>query len=355
MLSPAPGARVKSLPQTLRRCTVAFVVAAVLSALASCNGLGTPSHQSGTAGRSTPAAPTPTAVPDASPTTASLLPHRRTALVVAAGDIACNPLDRKFGVGLGEETGCKQRATSDLIGQLHPSAVLPLGDNQYQHGTYQGFLASYAPTWGRYRSISHPVIGNHEYDTPHAAGYFSYFGRAAGDPRKAYYSFDLARWHVVVLNNAGCTYIGGCGKGSPQERWLRQDLAAHRSRCTLAAWHEPRFSSGQHGSNPAFQTLWEDLFAGGVDVVLAGHDHDYERFQPLDAAGRPAPDGIRSFVVGTGGVGLRRLPPAAATGTVVRQDTTFGVLALQLRPTDYDWNFVPVGGTFGDSGHGTCR
>jgi acid phosphatase type 7 len=258
-------------------------------------------------------------------------------------------------VGLGEETGCKQRATSDLVARLHPAAVMPLGDEQYQHGTYQGYITSYAPTWGRFRSISHPVIGNHEYDDPNAAGYFSYFGRAAGDPHKAYYSFDLARWHVVVLNNSGCAYVGGCERGSPQERWLRRDLAAHRTRCTLAAWHEPRFSSGQHGPSDRSQALWEALYAGGVDVVLAGHDHDYERFAPLDANGRPDSRGMRSFVVGTGGVGLRRLPPAVVSGSIVRQDTTFGVLALRLRPADYDWDFVPVGTGFSDSGHGACH
>jgi hypothetical protein len=282
-------------------------------------------------------------------------PQRRTALLVAAGDIACNPLDRKFGVRGGEETGCRHQATSDLVARLQPTAVMPLGDNQYQHGTYRGYLASYAPTWGRFRSISHPVIGNHEYDDPRAAGYFTYFGLAAGDPAKAYYSFDVARWHVVVLNDSGCDYIGGCGKGSPQERWLRRDLAAHRTRCTLAAWHEPRFSSGQHGSNDRVQALWSDLYAGGVDVVLAGHDHDYERFTPLDAGGRPDPRGIRSFVVGTGGVGLRRFPPATMSSSVVRQDTTFGVLALRLRPNDYDWYFVPVGDGFSDSGQGACH
>ena len=353
-----------SSPGRSRRWVIALAAATALVGVSSCSSVGAARRETGSgatgsppttaASSATPSA-TPTARPDASPTTATLLPHRRTALLVAAGDIACNPLDRQFGVGLGEETGCKQQATSDLVLGLHPAAVLPLGDTQYQHGTYQGFLTSYAPTWGRFRSISHPVIGNHEYDTPHAAGYFAYFGRAAGDPRKAYYSFDIARWHVVVLNNAGCAHIGGCGRGSPQERWLRRDLAAHRTHCTLAAWHEPRFSSGQHGSDPAFQALWADLYAGGVDVVLAGHDHDYERFAPLDASGRPDPHGIRSFVVGTGGVGLRRLPPAVITGTVVRQDSTFGVLALELRPTGYDWTFVPVGTAFSDTGHGTCR
>jgi acid phosphatase type 7 len=281
--------------------------------------------------------------------------RRRTVKLVTAGDIACNPVDRRYGIGQGEETGCQQKATSQLIARLKPAAVMPLGDNQYQHGTYRGFMSSYAQTWGRFLAITHPVIGNHEYDTPHAAGYFGYFGRAAGDPRKAYYSYDLGRWHVVVLNDTGCRYVGGCGAGSPQERWLRRDLAADRARCTLAAWHEPRWSSGEHGSNPALQAMWRDMYAAGVDVVVAGHDHHYERFEPLDASGRSDPSrGIRSFVVGTGGVGLRGFEHYAV-GSVVREHDTFGVLALSLHPSGYSWRFVPVGDSFNDRGRGRCH
>jgi hypothetical protein len=281
-------------------------------------------------------------------------PPPRVVSVVTAGDIACNPLDGKYGVGAGEETGCRQKATSDLITALRPDAVIPLGDNQYQHGSYRDFLTSYAPTWGRFLDITHPVIGNHEYFTPGAAGYFGYFGRAAGDPHKAYYSFDLGRWHIVVLNNSGCQDIGGCGKGSPQERWLQRDLATHRTRCTLAAAHEPRWSSGQHGSHPTLQALWEDLYAGGVDLVVSGHDHNYERFDPLDAKGNRDSRGVRSFVVGTGGVGLRGFG-ITARGSAVRESTVFGVLHLTLRPAGYDWRFVAVGDRLHDSGTGTCH
>jgi hypothetical protein len=312
-------------------------------------------------GRAADKAPDQTPEPSATPDSAVPRPSRdhtptpRVVSVVTAGDIACSPLDRVYDGGAGEETGCRQKATSDLIATLRPDALMPLGDTQYQHGTYRNYLTSYAPTWGRFLDITHPVIGNHEYETPRAAGYFAYFGRAAGDPRKAYYSFDLGRWHIVVLNTA-CERIGGCAAGSPQQRWLVGDLATHRTRCTLAAWHEPRWSSGQHGSDPALQTLWEDLHAGGVDVVVAGYDHDYERFHPLDAHGKPdSRRGVRSFVVGTGGVGLRDLGKTVAPGSAVRQDTTFGVLDLTLRPAGYDWRFVPVGDRFHDSGHGTCH
>lgn len=292
----------------------------------------------------------------------SSAPHRsapvavsRTALLVAAGDIACSPFDPKFNASNGQGDSCRQRATSDLVAALHPAAVMPLGDTQYEHATYLGYWNSYAPTWGRFKSITHPVIGNHEYATPRAAGYFSYFGRAAGDPGKGYYSYDLGRWHIVVLNDAGCGAIGGCGAGSAQERWLKADLAAHRTRCTLAAWHEPRFSSGKEKSNDAAKALWSDLFRAGVDVSLAGNDHDYERFEPLDANGQPdGKRGIREFVVGTGGVGLRGFKNIV-TGSVIRQSHAFGVLALTLRPTGYNWKFVAVGNSFHDSARGSCH
>jgi hypothetical protein len=279
----------------------------------------------------------------------------RSVLLVAAGDIACNPANEKFKDLEGDETGCQQKATSDLVLSLHPDAVMPLGDEQYQRGTYNGFKLSYGPTWGRLVDISHPVLGNHEYLTAGAAGYFKYFGVLAGDPAKGYYSFDLGSWHIVVLNSQ-CRYVaGGCGYGSPQEKWLRADLASHRSLCTLAAWHEPRWSSGEHESNPAFDPFWKDLSAAHAELVLSGHDHDYERFAALDAAGhRDAVRGMRQFVVGTGGVGLRSFDDLAP-GSEIRQNTAFGVLALTLNPTGYSWRFVSVDSSFSDGGRGSCH
>ena len=231
---------------------------------------------------------------------------------------------------------------------------MTLGDHQYETGTLDEFQRVYSPTWGRLIDRTFPVPGNHEYD-PGAAGYYSYFGARAGDPTKGYYSFDIGAWHLIALNSE-CSFVGGCQAGSPQETWLRADLAAHPAACTLAYWHKPRFSSGGlHPSSAAFQPLWQALYDAQADVVLSGHAHDYERFAPQAPNG--APDdvrGIRQFVVGTGGRNLQVLG-ALQPNSEVRQNTSFGVLKLVLHPTSYDWQFLPTaGGTFTDSGSRAC-
>ena len=190
---------------------------------------------------------------------------------------------------------------------------------------------------------------------PGAAGYFDYFGTAAGRRSPGYYSFNLGRWHLIALNSE-CAQVGGCATGSPQERWLRADLAAHPARCVLAYWHKPRFSSGMHGNNATYTAFWHALHGAGADMVLVGHDHDYERFAPQTPHGRADPArGIRQFVVGTGGkthYGFRTI----RANSQVRNSRTFGVLRLALHPSGYDWRFVPEPGkTFTDSGHGSCH
>jgi len=230
-----------------------------------------------------------------------------------------------------------------------------LGDTQYLRATWAGYQASYGPSWGRFRRITRPVVGNHEYLTRGAKDYFRYFGTAAGDPVRGYYSFDVGTWHVVVLNSE-CAFVGGCQKGSPQERWLRSDLAAHPARCTLAAWHEPRWSTGDHGVNLAVDDLWRDLADAGAEIVLNGHDHSYERLVPMDGSGRvDKKRGMREFVVGTGGVGLRPFDFPRSKRTETRQNIRFGVLALTLDPGGYDWRFVPTKRGYSDSGHGRCH
>jgi hypothetical protein len=281
--------------------------------------------------------------------------------VVAAGDIACDPTsppDPEEGPTVGPS--CAQAATSDLALSLRPDAVLPLGDNVYSNGTVTRYRQWYQPSWGRLDRISHPVPGNHEYITSaesvDAAGYFAYFRTRAGDLRTGWRSFDLGRWHLIALNGQ-CPPAGSCGPGSPQERWLRADLAAHaKDRCVLAYWHEPRFSSGRHGNDKRFAAFWDDLYRAGAELVLNGHDHDYERFAPQAPDGRADPDrGIREFVVGTGGANLRHFR-AVEPNSEVRDNSSAGLLVLELRPDGYSWRFAAAsGGSFSDSGSGTCH
>jgi acid phosphatase type 7 len=269
-------------------------------------------------------------------------------VIAAAGDVACAPATAV------STYQCHQAITALLIGRLHPSAVLPIGDEQYEAGAFAAFRSSYRPTWGRFDAIVRPAPGNHEYATPGASGYFAYFGSRAGPAGRGYYSFDVGGWHLIALNsNCG---IVSCASGSAQVRWLRADLAAHRSRCTLAYWHHPRFSSGLHGDNRAVAPLWQALYAGGADLVLVGHDHDYERFAPQSPSGKADPRrGIREFVVGTGG---RSHYPTLIPkpNSQRRNSTTFGVLALTLHRDGYTWRFVSEpGSNFSDRGSGRCH
>jgi hypothetical protein len=264
------------------------------------------------------------------------------AVLLAAGDIASC-------ASSGDE------ATAALLDTL-PGTVATLGDTVYEDGTAAQFRDCYDPSWGRHKARTRPAVGNHDYQTPGAAAYFAYFGEAAGDPDKGYYSYDLGAWHVVVLNS-NCSQVGGCGPDSPQEQWLRADLAAHPTSCALAYWHHPRFSSGaQHGDHDNLEPFWRALYDAGADVVLVGHEHHYERFAPQDPSGNAdAKRGIRQFVVGTGGKNHYRFDPPMPNSEVRNADT-FGVLKLTLRANGYDWAFVPVAGaTFTDAGSDACH
>lgn len=293
----------------------------------------------------------------------------RETVVAAAGDIACDPTDPDFSGGHGTPTACHEKATSDTVIAMAPAAVLALGDLQYVHADPRYYQASYDPTWGRFKSITHAVIGNHEGGEGGSnKAYFAYFGAAAGDPKKGYYSVDIGGWHVIALNS-NCGEYGfngshtGCAPGSPQDTWLQQDLAAHPGGCRMALFHVPRFaSSADHHSTAAsdqtLTTLWEDLYSAGVDVVLNGHAHVYERFAPLNPAGAvDEANGIREFVVGTGGDNHGDFA-AVVPGSEYRDNTTFGVLELTLRPDSYTWDFVPdgtPGARAADSGTATCH
>jgi acid phosphatase type 7 len=285
--------------------------------------------------------------------------------IMAAGDISCDPTSSLYNGGAGSSSACAQRATSQLINGSGAAAVLALGDDQYGCGGFQAFMQAYDPTWGLFKAITDPVPGNHEYvtsggldcdTTGQAGGYFQYFGGAAGQPGQGYYSFDVGSWHLIALNS-NCSAVGGCGAGSPQETWLKADLAAHQSTCTLAFWHYPRFSSGLSGTSFVASTsaFWNDLAAGGADVVLNGHDHDYERFAPQTPGGQASGSGIREFIVGTGGKGHDNVVSERANSEV-RNSTAFGVLRMTLHSSSYDWSFLPTpGGSFSDSGSTSCH
>ena len=229
-----------------------------------------------------------------------------------------------------------------------------LGDTQYERGVFSDYMASFEPSWGTFKSLIRPAPGNHEYYTPGAAGYFDYFGSAAGDRRRGYYSFNVGSWHLIALNT-NCSDVG-CWAGSPQEQWLRADLAANSARCTLAFGHHPRYSSGMHSDNWDIAPLFQALYDYDADVMLSGHDHDYERLAPSNPndGGDPA-RGIRQFVVGTGGSHLRDFGRIDSQSEA-RSSDTFGVLTLTLRAGAYDWRFLPEAGrTFSDSGSADCH
>lgn len=261
-------------------------------------------------------------------------------------------------VGAGDIADCRDlsgaEATAKLLEKIS-GTVMAVGDLAYPDGTPENF-ACYDKTWGRVKLRTRPAVGNHEFHSAGAANYFQYFGAAAGDSSKGYYSYELGSWHIVVLNSE-CVAAGGCEADSAQGKWLREDLAAHPVACTLAYFHKPLFSSGgTHGNDPMMKPLWDELYAANADVVINGHDHDYERFAPQTPEGiADASRGIREFVVGTGGKSHRPFGLAHANSEL-RDAEAFGVLQLTLRPGRYEWEFVAEEGkTFKDSGAGTCH
>nr|NIR35482.1 hypothetical protein [Actinomycetota bacterium]NIS29646.1 hypothetical protein [Actinomycetota bacterium]NIU19518.1 hypothetical protein [Actinomycetota bacterium] len=263
--------------------------------------------------------------------------------LIGAGDIG------RCGLPFAEETG--------LILDRYPDAtIFTTGDNAYVKGTPTEFAECYDPGWGRHRARTRPSAGNHDYDTPGAAGYYAYFGDLAGNPSEGWYGYDLGSWRIMSLNS-NCRDVRGCHSGSRQLEWLRTELAANAGRtCMLAYWHHPRFSTGRHGNDDRTEAFWRLLHRYGVDVVLAGHDHDYERLAPLGPTGAlDFEHGIRSFVVGTGGTGLRPFDIPAAEATEIRQATDHGVLLLRLGDGGYAWEFHGVdGATFADAGSDEC-
>jgi acid phosphatase type 7 len=260
-------------------------------------------------------------------------------------------------VGAGDIADCdsnRDEATARLLDDI-PGTVFTLGDNAYEQGSPREFRQCYDPTWGRQLERTKPVVGNHEYFTPGASGYFGYFGEAAGDPGTGWYAYDAGTWRVYALNG-NCALIGGCDAGSPQVRWLRRDLASNPRACVLAMWHQPRFSSGMHGNDAETQGLWQALYDAGAELVLNGHDHDYERFAPQTATGDADADrGLVEIVVGTGGRSFYEFETIRAN-SLIRNNSTHGVLRLTLSAGSWSFQFVPVSGeSFTDAGSGPCH
>jgi hypothetical protein len=257
-------------------------------------------------------------------------------------------------VGAGDIAECGttgDEATANLLDNI-AGTVFAAGDNAYNDGSAANYSQCYAPSWGRHKARTRPSPGNHDYRTAGAAGYFDYFGSNAGPAGRGYYSYDIGNWHIISLNSNI-----SMSAGSTQEQWLRADLAASNKPCTLAYWHHPRFSSGSHhGSSTAPQPLWQALYDANAEIVISGHEHNYERFAPQTPTGAADPTrGIREFIVGTGGTDFYPSGTAIANSQV-RNTGTWGVLKLTLSANGYSWQFIPVAGqSFTDSGSGTCH
>jgi len=253
-------------------------------------------------------------------------------------------------VGAGDIGDDGREATAKLLDRI-PGTVFTAGDNAYPDGTDEDFVRKYGPTWGRHRGRTKPAPGNHDYNTSGATGYYKYFGGLAGPSSRGYYSYDLGSWHIISLNSNI-----DMSAGSAQERWLRADLAASNKECTLAIWHHPRFSAGKHGSSTKSQDVYQALYEAGAEVVVVGHDHNYQRFAPQTAEGQlDRQRGIRQFVAGMGGASSYSFDSPIANTEAYNTDT-YGVLKLTLGPGTYQWEFVPVAGkTYRDSGSGTCH
>lgn len=270
--------------------------------------------------------PTPTPTPPPPPVV------QQTAVFVGAGDIGwCG--------------STAPRATADLLDRTD-GVIFTTGDHAYPSGTEAQFRDCYDPAWGRLRGRTRPSPGNHDYETPGASPYYSYFGASAGPAGQGYYSYDLGAWHIVSLNSITAS--------SAQARWLRQDLASVTAKCTLAYWHDPVFSSGPNGNQPQMREVWRILHEAGADVIVNGDDHLYERFAPQDPDGRREPLGIRQFTVGTGGAPLHAVQSIQPNSEI--RSSTFGVLRFTLKPDGYEWEFMPIPGeSFRDSGAGECH
>ncbi len=290
-----------------------------------------------------PSTPSPTASPTPSPT--------------ATPSPTPTPIPDAFLVGAGDIAGCDwdtDEATAALLDGLE-GTIFTAGDNVYPEGRRRTFADCFDPTWGRHLERIRPAPGNHDWRNGSLDAYLDYFGAAAvnedGDP---WYAYDLGAWRIIVLDS-DCDDVGGCDADSAQGRWLADELAASDTRCTMAIWHHPRYSSGFHGNDRDVQPFWEALYEAGADVVVTGHDHDYERFAPMDANGDEDRErGLRQFVVGTGGIDLRKFEDPKPNSEL-RLAVTHGVIEFTLKDGGYAWRWIPIDGDVTDAGTATCH
>ena len=284
-----------------------------------------------------------------------MVPHPETSTTAETGG------DPVF-VGAGDIAECDRNSyNTDTLLQGIAGTVYTIGDNAYPNASDADFANCYAPTWGKEKARTFPALGNHEYYLGNPTGYYDYFGTTGFGYPNGYYSYNLGSWHIIVLNS-GNPQIVPVNAGSPQEQWLKADLAANTNLCTLAIWHHATFysptSTTDTGMANWMRPFWIDLYNAGADVVLGGHEHQYERFAPQDPYAIADPQlGIREFVVGTGGAGLAGTAfTSTRRNSEARDGVTWGVLRLTLHPSSYDWKFIPVKGqTFSDSGSTACH
>ncbi|MGB9150166.1 MAG: metallophosphoesterase [Burkholderiales bacterium] len=287
-------------------------------------------------------------MPDSKPAAENTARKNALHTLFIAGDIAdCQ--SKSAAQSAAEKTAL---LLTSLLRESAASSVISVGDHTYPNGTAQEFSDCYAPTWGRFKHLTFPSPGNHDYLTPLASGYYDYFAQRAGPARRGYYSFDVAGWHVVSLNSNIAD-----DQGAEQIAWLREDLAANKLLCTIAYWHHPLFTSGLRGNNRQMKTAWQILYDAGADIVLSAHDHHYERFAAQDADGNADPTrGIRQFLVGTGGANLSSITDPARKNSEAQTVGHHGVLRLDLQQGKFSWEFIPVAPTEPrDSGVGSCH
>ena len=281
-------------------------------------------------------------------------PQTRSTPRVPFASMAVVPVSTTVLIGGGNIATCSGNDDEKTAGILDtvPGTIFTTGNAAYPNGTDAAYSSCFNPstTWGRHKARILPAPGDQDYKTANATGYYNYFGAAAGDPTKGYYSYDIGTWHLIALNS-NCGYVA-CKAGSAQETWLANDLATHPNRCTLAYFHHPLFSAGPT-THSAVKPFWNDLYAAHADVVLNGHKHNYERLTKLNPSGAPVADGIRKIIAGTGGEN-HSISATLYPGTKASDGGHFGILEMTLHPAGYDWQFVSDTGSVIDGGSDAC-